>query len=466
MGGRRIMPQPTKELVAERQNFMQNIVDCVNQPSKFSDAFLGHKLFDYNKGYVDCQDRFIVYRSGRQVGKTMSTAVKTIHFAFFAPLLSDTVNHECIIVIAAPTQNQASIMFDRIRTLVLKNEFLSGYVVRNTQTELWLNFLDNSGMSKIITRATGETGTGLRGYSPHVIIADECSFIKTDILRAFLPSGMATQAKVWLTSTPFSKAGYFYEACQNSKPRNPEGMWTEFHVKSTDNPLIQQDPTFIEEIKRLTREEYTQEVEGEFLDIGDALIPNSLITEAIGDGKPKGQVRYYLGVDVARTGRDETVFTIVKVDEDNTVFVEEVMAESQSNVVDVAGKIGDIVIDYRIETVFIDETGLGGGLIDLCRERRLPARGVMFSLQEKADMYKNLRLLFENHKIKLKQVNKLVYQLSYLRREYTETGVMKIKSDEHDDYPDSLVLACRAVSSGENWHVVDVGKALGKALFG
>ena len=214
------MPQPTKEIIAERKNFMQSIVDCVHKPSVFSTVFLDHKLFEYNRKYVDCQDRFIVYRSGRQVGKTMSTAVKTVHFAFFAPLLSETVKNECIIVIAAPTQNQASIMFDRIRTLVVKNEFLKGYVVRNTQTELWLNFLDNTGMSKIITRATGETGTGLRGYSPHVIIADECSFIKTDILRAFLPSGMATQAKVWLTSTPFSKNGYFYEACQNSKPRN------------------------------------------------------------------------------------------------------------------------------------------------------------------------------------------------------------------------------------------------------
>lgn len=460
------MPQPTKELVEERQQFMQSILDCVNKPSVFSEVFLGHKLFDYNKNYVDCMERFIVYRSGRQVGKTMSTAVKTVHFAFFAPLLSETVKNECIIVIAAPTQNQASIMFDRIRTLVVKNEFLSAYVVRNTQTELWLNFLDNTGISKIITRATGETGTGLRGYSPHVIIADECSFIKTDILRAFLPSGMATQAKVWLTSTPFSKAGYFYEACQNSKPRNPDGMWTEFHVKSIQNPLIQKDPTFIEEIKRLTREEYTQEVEGEFLDIGDALIPNSLITEAIVDGRPRGNVRYYMGVDVARTGRDETVFTVVKVDDDDVVFVEHVEAESQSNVVEVAGKIQDMVRDYRIETVYIDETGLGGGLVDLCRERRVPVRGVMFSLQEKADMYKSLRLLFENHKIKLKQVNKLVYQLSYLRREYTETGIMKIKSDEHDDYPDSLVLACRAVSAGGGWYVVDMGKELRRALFG
>ena len=331
---------------------------------------------------------------------------------------------------------------------------------------MWVKYLDNTGISKIITRATGETGTTLRGYSPHVIIADECSFIKTSILRAFLPSGMATQAKVWLTSTPFSKSGYFYEACMNSKPKNPDGMWREFHVKSLENPLIQEDPTFIEEIKRLTKEEYVQEVEGEFLDIGNALIPNSLIMEAISDKVPKGRLRYYMGVDIARTGMDETVYTLIGVDEDDNVFVESAEAESQSNVVDVAGRIGDLVQQYRIETVFVDETGLGGGLVDLGRSNGLPMRGVIFSVQEKAEMYKNLRLLFENHRIKLKDINKLVYQLSYLRREYTETGIMKIRSDEHDDYPDSLVLACKAINAGGGWHVMDVTDGLRKALFG
>ena len=460
------MARPDAEVLAERENLLQQITECAATPSKFSEIFLGHDVFDYNKKYVDCQDRFIVYRSGRQVGKTMSTAVKAIHFAFFAPLMLKTVKHECTIVIAAPTQNQAGIMYDRIRSLIMNNEFLKGYVVRNTQTELWVNFLDNTGMSKIITRATGEHGTTLRGYSPHCIIADECSFIKTNILKAFLPSGMATQARVWLTSTPFSKSGYFYEACQNSKRTNPDGLWTEFHVKSTDNPLIQEDPTFIEEIKRLTREEYVQEVEGEFLDIGNALIPNSLLRDAVNDKKPNGQPTYYMGVDVARSGRDETVYTIVCVDKDDHVFVEEVIAESQSNVVDVCGRINNFVRDYRIETVYIDETGLGGGLIDLAREQGIPARGVVFSLQEKASMYKNLRLLFENHRISLKKVDKLVYLLSYLTREYTEAGVMKIKSEEHDDYPDSLVLACRAVSSGAEWHVLPVGEGIKKALFG
>ena len=460
------MARPDKEVLEERQNFMQTVLDCSTDAAKFSEVFLDHKLFPYNQDYVNCKERFIVYRSGRQVGKTMSTAVKTVHFAFFAPLLSKTVNKECTIVIAAPTQNQAGIMFDRIRSLLINNEFLKGYIIRNTQTEMWVNFLDNTGMSKIITRATGETGVTLRGYSPHVIIADECSFIKTDILRAFLPSGMATQAKVWLTSTPFSKAGYFYEACQNSRPNNPEGMWKEFHVKSMDNPLVQEDPTFIEEIKRLTREEYVQEVEGEFLDIGDALIPNSLIVDSLQDGRPVGRVKYFMGVDVARTGRDETVYTVVSVDEKDNVFLEEVAAESQSNVVDVAGRLQEFVHKYNVQTVYVDETGLGGGLLDLSREQGMPARGVMFTLQEKAEMYKNLRLLFENHRIKLKNVNKMVYQLSYLRREYTETGIMKIKSDEHDDYPDSLVLACKAVQGGEGWHVLNVGEGIKKMFFG
>ena len=378
----------------------------------------------------------------------------------------ETIKDECTIVIAAPTQNQATIMFDRIRSLIINNDFLKGYIVRNTQSEMWVNYLDGRGVSKIITRATGETGTSLRGYSPHCIIADECSFIKSSILKAFLPSGMATHARVWLTSTPFSKSGYFYEACQNARPKNPDGMWREFHVKSTDSPLIQQDPTFIEEIKKLTRDEYVQEVEGEFLDIGNALIPNSLIQEAILDFRPKGQVRYYMGVDIARTGRDETVFTVIGVDENDTVFVEDVQAEAQSNVVDVCGRVGEFVRNYRLERVFVDETGLGGGLIDLAREQDLPCQGVVFSLQQKAEMYKNLRLLFENHNIKLKDINKLVYQLSYLRREYTETGIMKIRSDEHDDYPDSLVLACKAVNAGGGWHVMDVTDGLKKELFG
>ena len=109
------MPRTSNEQIQERLDFVKTVTECAQSPTKFAEVFLDHKVFDYNKKYLDCKDRFIVYRSGRQVGKTVSTAIKAIHFAFFAPVMLETIKNECTIVIAAPTQNQATIMFDKIK---------------------------------------------------------------------------------------------------------------------------------------------------------------------------------------------------------------------------------------------------------------------------------------------------------------------------------------------------------------
>ena len=442
---------------------MTMVADMAKSPSKFSEVMLGHKLFRYNAEYADSKERFIVYRSGRQAGKTMTTAVKAIHWSYFAPILSKDARDkkEAVIIIAAPTQNQASIMFDRIRTLVKNSDFLSKYVVRSTQTEMWIQWLNKKGVTKIYVRATGETGVTLRGYSPHVIIADECAFIKRSIMVAFLPSGMATQANVWLTSTPFGKQGYFYEASQASRPKLEDGLWKEFHVRSVDNPKIANDPLFLEQVKSLSQEEYTQEVEGEFLDIGDSLIPFDLLMAAHSrKWKPVGETRYFMGLDVARSGRDETVFIIIEVDEENKIRVVEYERESQSNLVDVTARIGELLQKYPLETVFIDETGLGGGVVDLARKREYPVRAITFSLTEKSKMYSNIRMIFENKKIVVPQDDKRVlYQLSYLKRAYTEEGRLKVKVEEgtKDDHADALALACQAVSFGDGWHYIETG---------
>jgi len=134
------LAKPQTEIIKKREKMMTLVAEMAQTPSKFSKVMLGHNLYKYNARYVDSKERFLMYRSGRQAGKTMSTAVKAIHWAFFAPLMSKDAKQkrEGVIIIAAPTQNQASIMFDRIRTLVTNSEFLSKYIVRNTQTELWV----------------------------------------------------------------------------------------------------------------------------------------------------------------------------------------------------------------------------------------------------------------------------------------------------------------------------------------
>jgi len=464
------MARPTDESIEDRKKFVGMIKRCAEEPAYFSKVFLDHELHKYNAEYVNCKERFIIYRSGRQAGKTMSTAAKAIHWAFFAPLkIYDKHKKEAVILIAAPTQNQATIMFDRIRGLIMNSDFLAGYIVRNTQTEIWVKSLDQSLVSKIITRATGETGATLRGYSPDVIIADECAFMKESIMVAFLPSGLATHVQVWITSTPFGKNNYFYKQHLNSRPTNPEGIWKEFHVRSTDNPFVKDDPLFLSLIKHLTKDEYTQEVLGEFLDIGDALIPLSLLMESISDKKPQGHVRYYLGIDVARTGLDQTVYTIIAVDELDVVYVISTESEKQSNLVDISGKAGDYCRMYPIETVYIDETGLGGGVVDLARRQDLPIRGVTFTLSEKSIMYKTVRRLFEQHRVKIKEIGELVNQLGLLKAEYTDEGKLKVRTESekvHDDFADSFALACQAISMDGQWHFVQVGKELQKNMFG
>jgi hypothetical protein len=134
------MTKPAKDITEKREKLMTMVADMAKSPSKFSEVMLGHKL---------------IYRSGRQAGKTMTTAVKTIHWSFFAPILSKDAKEkkEAVVIIAAPTQNQASIMFDRIRTLVSNSDFLKKYIVRSTQTELWLQWLNKGGITKIYVRA-------------------------------------------------------------------------------------------------------------------------------------------------------------------------------------------------------------------------------------------------------------------------------------------------------------------------
>ncbi len=124
------MARTPDELKKAREEFLTEFIEAVDKPSVFSERFLNHKVFPYNKRYADCKDRYLCYRSGRQVGKTMTTAIKAIHFAFFAPLMLDTITNECTILIVAPTKDQAKIMYERIRTLITSSDLLIGFIIK------------------------------------------------------------------------------------------------------------------------------------------------------------------------------------------------------------------------------------------------------------------------------------------------------------------------------------------------
>lgn len=435
------------------------IVDCVRKPSQFAEMYLGIEMYPYNQKYVDdVGSRFIIYRAGRKVGKSTSTAVKVLHLAWFANIFMESVVDVCEVLIVAPTLAQANVMMESIKNMAHRSQMYSGFITRETQTQLSVQWLTGNGVTHIYTRAAGDTGRSLRGYIPHVIIVDECAFVKHQVLNALMPAAFGQKAKIWLTSTPFGKLGYFYEKSVNANlPNKKDRIWKEYHVSTLDNPMVKDDPILVEEIKNVTSEQYTQEVLGEFLESGDALFPIYMLQDALVERiSIPHSVRYYMGVDIARIGKDETVFTLIAIDDNDSVYVIKTYSEEQSSMVDMVEKIRSWCKMYPMEAVYMDETGLGAGAVDLALQSNIPAEGVVFTVQSKEEMYTNLRLLFENKRIKMEKVDKMFYQLSYMRREYLQ-GRMKVVCDEglHDDYPDSLALACMAVARGERWSVVD-----------
>lgn len=460
------MARPDDKIVDARKKMLQILLECKQDPALFAEKILHYKPFDYNIPYLRCLEKFVILRSGRKVGKTYNTAAKAIHFAWFAPFLLKTVDDVCEILIVAPTQNQANIMFGMIKTLVHRDQILESYIIKEKADELWLGFIDGKGISKIYTRAAGERGDSIRGYAPHVIIADEASYMNRDVMIALMPAGLATDARLWMTSSPNGKVGYFYDSCANSRAGNPSaasvgnkehGLWMQFHASSLDNPEIKRQKEYIKEIKRTyTEDEYIEEVLGEFSDVGNALIPRALIVKAVGEFRMPSNVHYAIGVDIAGRGRDETVYVVIAYDDNGNVYMVESKSQASSTTIQVAEEVESLVRKYRgiIDTVYMDNTGLGSGAVDQALDKGLPARGIDFSSKEKNRMYKTLVLLFENGKIKLggDSQNKMVSQLGYLKKEQSEvTRQMRIVSAEHDDYPDALALACNAVDSGDAW---------------
>jgi len=84
-------------------------------------------------------------------------------------------------------------------------------------------------------------------------------------------------------------------------------------------------------------------------------------------------------------------------------------------------------------------------------------------------MYKTIRRLFEQHRVKIPIIGELIHQLNVLKAEYTEEGKLKVRTEDvkiHDDYADSFALACQAISMDGQWHFIELGDDLQKSMFG
>ncbi len=388
----------------------------------------------------------ICLRSGRQVGKSTIISIKAGEYA---------VKHQkkFVLVIAA-VERQAQLLFEKVYNYLYKYH---ASLIKKGKDRPTKHRIHLKNGSKIYCLPTGLSGYGIRGYTVDLLIADEAAFIPEAVWIAVTPMLASTKGAIWLLSTPHGKRGYFYRCFKDDN-------FKKFHISSQDCTRI--DKKFlISEKQRMTKVQYAQEYLGEFVDklmqffptelINKVMLPPAHFLSPYQSQKDRGE--YYLGVDVARMGGDETVlYSLVK---RKSKILQEVDLKITkfTRLTDTVRLILHKDQNYHYKKIYIDDGGLGVGVFDPLLEHEQTRRKVVAinnakrSLDRddkskkkllKEDLYNNLKNLMENGLIELKQDEETFLSLSSVQYEY-EDGRLKIFGD-YSHITEALVRAAWA----------------------
>jgi|SRR6056297_964682 len=416
---------------------MVNAQRLLNEPSYFVEHYLDEEPFGYQKEFMNKDDDRKVFVSGRRVGKSRTAA--------WLALWKAVTFEQVEVLLTAKAQRQSMELFNQVQAEMRNSNIPEDQwgVVRSTRTEI--NF-DNG--SRIIALPVGRDGSNIRGYGgpENMIIVDEAAFIDDAIFQQVLLPMMAVGGGTFiLLSTPFGKKGFLYEKSNDPK-------WYTQQVPTSANPLI--DDEFIKEQKEnLTVMQFKQEILGQFEENADSFFQRDEILSCTEEVVTKSDDVTYLGVDLASTGGDESVY--ICLDDEGNVF--DIEHTSEKPMTDAMGRIRELDSYYNFSQIMVDSTSLGQGTVDQVKEGLgQKVSGFKFTNEKKQDLYNTLKNEIQKENVTIPYIpgkndqagNKLVNQCLDLEFSFTSSGKMRIEHPPggHDDFSDAFALAVWAKS--------------------
>jgi len=324
------------------------------QPSK--EPNYGFTLDKWQKEVLVAEGNLCIC-SGRQVGKSQIVAIKAAEY-----IINNKNKHVLIISV---TEDQAERMLQKIMLYLFDN--YKSYIMKGLKKPTKHKVFTNNG-SSIVTKAVGQYGLGVLGMTVDIIIPDEAAYLPEAIWSSITPMLLTTGGKLWLLSTPNAAQGYFYEAYTDTSM----GFKT-FHVNSEQVAEERPEPQrammmqhLAREKTRMTEFQYSQQYLAQFLEelgqlFPDELIESSQTLQRVSSSTPAGE--YYLGVDVARMGGDETTFEIFQRKGDNYLQRDNIV-HKYTLTTDTIDKILELDLEYDFKKMYIDDGGLGVAVFD------------------------------------------------------------------------------------------------------
>ena len=267
-------------------------------------------LDPWQKDYINTdpnQDCFLL--TGRQSGKTTAMSIKAVELCIKHFKRGDFV------LINSITEKQAYHML--AKASVYAHEFYDKDIIQKgdlKQTKHRLMFKNGSG---ILCYAAGETGEGLRGLTIKKLMSDEGSRMSEEYYIATSPMLSVIGGSKDIASTPAGKLHkdgsekYFYK-CSKDKDMK------KFYVNGEDCPRHSKE-FLTKEKERMSELMYAQEYLAVFTDDLKRLYDDNWIKDVF--TLPKAEAPhasegrdYFLGMDIARMGKDETTFECLDID--------------------------------------------------------------------------------------------------------------------------------------------------------
>ncbi|MCK5625140.1 hypothetical protein KAI04_04840 [Candidatus Pacearchaeota archaeon] len=172
---------------------------------------------------------------------------------------------------------------------------------------------------------------------------------------------------------------------------------------------------------------------------------------------------YILGIDVARTGKDETAFVILEQlpfqDDIFVVYMEAKHTPDLTEVIDRAEFLDKI---FNFKKIIVDTTGLGAGVTDVLKKKIGPKiEGIWYTQKIKVEMFNNLKILMTRDEGRLhipryqdtkRAIDKKMYfQFLSITAEYHKDNPERLpkishEARTHDDIVNAIALAATAFS--------------------
>jgi len=250
---------------------LEELVDNKSLLYDFVEFFFGFRLYNYQLRFINECLKYNRVNGlwARQSGKSQAVAV----FIIIISMLSKKD-----ILIAAPTDAQAKLLYDKVIELAYSRPELRSFVKRSIKEKT--DFITGS---TVVMITVGDTGSTKRGYTCDILIEEEAQSIKDTIHNTVLMPFIASkkdEGKVIKIGTP-SKRNHFYESCYNSSDYQTVVVKWEEVVKAGQYSL-----SFIEEQKKSIPEiEFNAEYCAMFIDDVNAYFPIKLLESCMLDYK-------------------------------------------------------------------------------------------------------------------------------------------------------------------------------------